>query len=353
VFGQVKLRGISDRHLVPVDVVKIRVRLTTGKGFVNITCAVVEKLNYPLILGSDIVDKLNKQLIDESFVATEMMNVVHENDDDDVGDDDDDDKNEVTNDKCDKHESENVNMSDPRKASAEILRRDQRSDRSLIHCWSLADRQKAGYYVRDGVLYRNYKYLGQDYEQLVLPVNRHPEVMKLAHEIYAGHLGAKKTKERIKLTFTWPTIVSDVQKTCESCHQCQKKRRVTVYDRVPVMPIPRGDVPFDLLVMGTVQFQRPELLPRQRVDVTTLPCLSVEQRTKLLALLDKYSECYSEKPGFFTVDQYKFDNFADGKPPRLKINYMLEDLKPLIEARLHELFRLSSVYLRVIKWGPQ
>jgi len=130
------------------------VRLTTGKRFANITCAVVEKLNYPLILGSDIVDKLNKQLIDESFVANELMNVVHENDDDDVGGDDDDDdddddvdKNEVTNDKCDKHESENVNMSDPRKASAEILRRDQRSDRLLIHCWSLADRHKAGYYV--------------------------------------------------------------------------------------------------------------------------------------------------------------------------------------------------------------
>ena len=66
-------------------------------------------------------------------------------------------------------------------------------------------------------------------------------------------------------------------------------------------------------------------------------------RTKLLALLDKYSECYSGKPGFFSVDQYKFDNFAECKPPRLKVNYMLEDVKPLVEARLHELFRLSSV----------
>ena len=224
-------------------------------------------------------------------MANEMMNVVHENDDDDVGDDENDvedddddvDENEVTNDKCDKHGSENDMMSDPRKESAEILRRDQRSDRSLIHCWSLADRQKAGYYVRDGVLYRNYKYLGQEYEQLVLPVNRRQEVMKLAHEIYAGHLGAKKTKERIKLSFTWKTVASDVQRACESCHQCQKKRRVTVYDRVPVMPIPRGDVTFDC------------------------------------------------------------------KPPRLKVNYMLEDLKPLVEARFHELFRLSSVYLRVIK----
>jgi len=40
-----------------------------------------------------------------------------------------------------------------------------------------------------------------------------------------------------------------VQKACESCHQRQKKRRVTVYDRVPITPIPRGDVPFDCLVM--------------------------------------------------------------------------------------------------------
>ena len=67
--------------------------------------------------------------MDESFVANEMMNVVH----DDNGDDDVD-KNEVTNDKCDNDESENESMSDPRKASAEILRRDQKSDRSLINC---------------------------------------------------------------------------------------------------------------------------------------------------------------------------------------------------------------------------
>ena len=43
-------------------------------------------------------------------------------DDDDDDDDDDVDENEVTNDKCDKHESENVNMSDPRKASAEDIK---------------------------------------------------------------------------------------------------------------------------------------------------------------------------------------------------------------------------------------
>ena len=94
-LGQAKLNCLSD-HLVTADIVKIRVRLTTGKAFVNITCAVVEKLNYGLILGSDIVVKLNQKLMDKSFDANEMMNVVHdENDDGDV------DEYEVTNDKCD------------------------------------------------------------------------------------------------------------------------------------------------------------------------------------------------------------------------------------------------------------
>ena len=93
-------------------------------------------------------------------------------------------------------------------------------------------------------------------------------------------------------------------------------------------------------VIDTDQFQKSELVPSQRVDLMSLSHLSVEQRTKLLALLDKCSECFSENPDFFSVDQYKFDNFAVCKLPRLKVN--LEDLKPLVEARLHELFRLSD-----------
>jgi len=37
-------------------------------------------------------------------------------------------------------------------------------------------------------------------------------------------------------------------------------------------------------VIDTDQFQQPELLPSQRIDLNTLSHLSVEQRTKLLAL---------------------------------------------------------------------
>ena len=82
----------------------------------TLTCAVVEKLNYALILGSGIVDRLNQELMDKSFVVNEMMTVVHDNDDDV-------DEDEVTNDNCDNGESKNENMSDPRKASADIKTR--------------------------------------------------------------------------------------------------------------------------------------------------------------------------------------------------------------------------------------
>jgi len=47
-------------------------------------------------------------------------------------------------------------------------------------------------------------------------------------------------------------------------------------------------------VIVTDQYQQPELLPSQRIDLNTLSHLSAERRTKLLALLDKYSEFFSE-----------------------------------------------------------
>ena len=46
---------------------------------------------------------------------------------------------------------------DLRKATVETLKNEQRIDKSLAHCWSLAERDKAGYFVKDGILYRHQK----------------------------------------------------------------------------------------------------------------------------------------------------------------------------------------------------
>ena len=116
--------------------------------------------------------------------------------------------------------------------------------------------------MKYGILYHHQKLYGFDYEHLVLPVSRRAEVTKLAHDTAGCHLGAKKTKEKIKFSFTWPTIASDVQRVCECCHQCQKRRRSTVYGRTPITPIPRDEVSFNCLLMDCLG----PLMPSQKVE---------------------------------------------------------------------------------------
>jgi len=114
---------------------------------------------------------------------------------------------------CDDYET----TQSTRTANTQQLIKEQREDKSLANCWSLAKRDKAGYFVRDGILYRKEKMIGQEFEQLCLPKTKRAEAIKLAHQVGGGHLAAKKTKERLKLSFTWPTIAADVTQACQLC----------------------------------------------------------------------------------------------------------------------------------------
>ena len=241
-LGEAKLRGLTN-EVIPVELVSLKMRMSQGNTYCNVTCAVCEDLNNDFILGSDIVDKLNTTLLCEQCDMINVINVddtydnnsviVHADDVCDTNVDDEiavvvdvDDHNDVSHvsdvDDNSEHMTDGEFTSDPNKASAEALRAEQMADRSLTGCWSLAHRDKAGYFVRDGILYRHEKILGQSFEQLCLPYCRRAQAIKLAHETFGGHLGAKKTKARLKLSFTWPTISADVQKVCEVCHTCQK-----------------------------------------------------------------------------------------------------------------------------------
>jgi len=63
----------------------------------------------------------------------------------------------------DVHDGNDKTVRDPGKASAELLKAEQRSDTLLADCWSLAERHKAGYFIRDGILYRYRKMFGHEY----------------------------------------------------------------------------------------------------------------------------------------------------------------------------------------------
>lgn len=105
----------------------------------------------------------------------------------------------------------------------------------------------------DGVWYRRCSRNGIDVMQLLVPKNRRAKILTLAHEcLLGGHLGVKKTEDRIQSCFYWPGISSDVKRWCRSCDTCQRtipKGRVA---KVPLGKMPLMSRPFQKIAIDLV-----------------------------------------------------------------------------------------------------
>ena len=133
------------------------------------------------------------------------------------------------------------------------LRSEQLSDTSLKEAWDLAKRGKGNYLVKGGLLFHKDKVCDYEVEQLVVPETRRRAIEELAHESsFGAHLAGLKTRQRIALSFYWPTLRKDVGEFCRTCAQCQSKARVMASDRVPIEPIERPDVPFTSIVIDCI-----------------------------------------------------------------------------------------------------
>ena len=115
---------------------------------------------------------------------------------------------------------------------ADSLKLLQDEDPSLQAACRAADGEPntagTGFFRRNGLLYRKYCPPGGEdddpraVEQLVLPTKCRMPVVKLAHDIpLSGHLGKRKTRDRILQRFYWPSLYRDVAKYCQACEQCQ------------------------------------------------------------------------------------------------------------------------------------
>ena len=146
--------------------------------------------------------------------------------------------------------------------SAEEICTLQEADVSLQHARAVADgapTAAAGerFFRREGLLYRRYAPPGANddtdsIEQLVLPTTCRPTILKLAHNIpMAGHLGKKKTADRILQRFYWPGVFRDVEDHCRTCEECQKTtcRRPA---KAPLVPLPVMEEPFRRIAMDIV-----------------------------------------------------------------------------------------------------
>ena len=130
----------------------------------------------------------------------------------------------------------------------------QETDGTLAGARVKAMEGAEGYFKRDGVIYRQWQRPGEGLavDQIVLPQDYREKVLELAHTIpLAGHLGKKKTADRVVQRFYWPTVHQDVAKFCRSCAACQKSSHGRIR-RAPMIPLPVVGEPFQRIAMDIV-----------------------------------------------------------------------------------------------------
>ena len=134
------------------------------------------------------------------------------------------------------------------------LCREQKDDPSLERFFRLAaagDTAKSGkhgtvrFSVQNGCLRREYRGKDGEFKQIVVPKKLREKVMALAHDTpMAGHLGARKTQDRIWRHFYWPGMSEEIRRWCASCERCQKTTQKGRVKKVPLGEMPLVEEPF-------------------------------------------------------------------------------------------------------------
>ena len=112
------------------------------------------------------------------------------------------------------------------------------------------------YVQKNGLYYREFNKgdkHGHVYSQLVLPSKLIIEILKLAHDgIMAGHLGIRKTTDRILNDFFWQKVRKDVQQYCKTCDICHKTVPKGKVSHLPLGKMPIIETPFSRIATDIV-----------------------------------------------------------------------------------------------------
>ena len=121
------------------------------------------------------------------------------------------------------------------------------------------DNTKSYYFINDGILMRSWRHphlpnvLNSNLTQIVVPKILRSQLLKLAHDIPAsGHLGMKKTLQRLQAHFYWNTINGDVKTWCKTCDVCQRMGKGGSPERVPLHSLPLVDEPFKRVAIDII-----------------------------------------------------------------------------------------------------
>ena len=174
-----------------------------------------------------------------------------------------------------RNESRNVKENIPEKQESESklvisrqsLIEEQSNDKELLDLFKIAltpveaEKVSVGYLVKDNILMRKWSPTecdnsekGETVYQIVVPTVHRREVLELAHDLpMSGHLGVRKTYNRVLQHFFWPGLKRDVAKWCKECHTCQLGGKPNQnIPQAPLHPIPAFDEPFSHIIIDCV-----------------------------------------------------------------------------------------------------
>lgn len=126
---------------------------------------------------------------------------------------------------------------------------------------NLGDSQEGGiarknvkFVRKDGLLYRHYQdRRGTVVDQLVVPKSLRCDVLKLCHSnSWAGHLGTRKTKQRLLQEWYWPGCFKDIENHVRACDTCQRVGKPNEKYKAPLTLVPIISEPFQRLVIDVV-----------------------------------------------------------------------------------------------------
>jgi RNase H-like domain found in reverse transcriptase/Reverse transcriptase (RNA-dependent DNA polymerase)/Integrase zinc binding domain/Integrase core domain/SCAN domain len=113
------------------------------------------------------------------------------------------------------------------------------------------------FFFKSGVLMRNWHHRSQPtdtgHNQIVAPAAIRHQLLYISHDIPAsGHLGVRKSLDRLIRHFWWGTIQSDVREYIRTCHQCQclgkgSKKIIAPLHSMPVVTEPWSICAIDIV----------------------------------------------------------------------------------------------------------
>lgn len=133
--------------------------------------------------------------------------------------------------------------------------------------------------VEDQILFRKWHILANQVETklFLAPESMYSNILHTAHDLpSSGHLGIKKTLDRVRTNFYWLGLKNSVTEWVKGCDLCQKKKNPSRKARAPLV-------------------QDPIMVPMEKIAMDFLgPLVETDQHNKYILVVTDYFTKYTE-----------------------------------------------------------